>query len=131
VKWLVMLVTCLALGLTAGCGGDDDSGGGSADKADQPAKKSGGAQAPEVSMKDISFKPTELSVKKGTSVTWTNDDDVGHDVTNTGGPGPKFSSGKGGGMQKGDTFKHTFSAPGTYDYVCTVHPNMSAFVIVK
>ena len=131
-RYPVLVAACVALALPAGCGGDDNSGG-SADKA--PAKttksKSAGGQAPAVVMKDISFKPQELSVKKGTTVTWTNEDSVGHDVKSTGGPGPKYTSGAAGGLAKGDTFKHAFTKPGTYDYVCTVHPNMSGFVIVK
>ena len=127
---LVTLAACLALGLAVGCGGDDDDGGDSAATTEQPAQTTA-EQAPEISMKDIAFKPTELSVKKGTIVTWTNDEAVGHDVKKTGGPGPVFSSGKPGAMQKGDTFKHTFDAAGTYDYVCTVHNDMAGFVIVE
>ena len=129
----VLVAVCVALVVPVGCGDDDESGG-SADEKKPPAettKKSGGAQAPEITMKDISFKPTELSVKPGTTVTWTNDESVGHDVKSTGGPGPKFSSGDPGGMQQGDTFKVKLTKPGTYDYVCTVHSNMSGFVIVK
>jgi plastocyanin len=131
-RFPVLVVACVALAVPAGCGGDDN-GGGSADKA--PASKakttSSGPQKPEVTMKDIAFKPTELDVKKGATVTWTNEDSVGHDVHSSGGPGPKFASGSAGGLAKGDTFKHTFTKPGTYDYVCSVHSNMSGFVIVK
>jgi plastocyanin len=131
----VLVVACVALAVPAGCGSDDssdNSGGGSADKAPAKTTKSttGGAKAPGVVMKDIAFKPTSLSVKKGATVTWTNEDSVGHDVTGTGGPAT-FKSGAPGGLANGDTFKHTFTKPGTYDYVCTVHSNMKASVTVK
>ena len=103
---------------------------GSAEKpAKTTAEKGGGA--PEISMAKIAFSPTELSVKKGDTVTWTNKESVGHDVKKTGGPGPEFSSGASGGMQEGDTFKHNFNQAGTFEYVCTVHSNMSGSVVVK
>jgi plastocyanin len=134
-KWLAMLVACLLVGAAVGCGDDDDDGGGAADTATAPAEtttdQGAGGQAPTVTMKDIAFRPTELSVKKGTTVTWTNDESVAHDVQKSGGPGPDFSSGDKGGMQQGDTFEHTFDAAGTYDYVCSVHSDMAGFVIVE
>jgi amicyanin len=134
-RWLALLLGCLALALVAaGCGGDDDDngggggGGGGGGQQEAPAATSGGAQ---VSMKDIKFNPSTVKVKVGDTVTWTNDDSVGHDVTKKSGPGPKFSSGPSGGMQKGDTFQQKFTTPGTINYVCTVHPNMKATITVK
>ena len=67
----------------------------------------------------------------GGTVTWVNDDSVGHDVTKSGGPGPDFSSGEPGAMAAGDTFDHKFEAAGKIDYVCTVHPGMKGTVTVK
>jgi plastocyanin len=119
---LLLLLSCLAL---AACGGDDDGGGGGGGggggSSTQPA--SGGT---EVSMKDIQFQPGEVEVKAGDTVTWVNDDSVGHDVT-----GDDFSSGETGGMQGGDTYKHTFKKAGTFDYVCKAHPGMEGSVTVK
>jgi plastocyanin len=137
-KWLLLLVACLALGvLVAGCGGDDDDdgGGGDAQNNEQPAesgsagggggaeKESGGGA---VAMEGIKFNPASITVSKGGTVTWTNNDSVGHDVTGDG-----FKSGDAGGLQNGDTFKHTFKKAGTFDYVCTVHPGMEGSVTVK
>ena len=140
-KWLAMLMACVALGLVAGCGDDDeDEGGGSADTTEEPAPKGGGqddksaagGKAVEVSMKDISFNPDSVTVSKGATVTWVNDEDVGHDVTKESGPGPDFSSGDPGGMSKGDEFKQTFDAAGTIEYVCTVHKGtMTGTIVVK
>jgi len=123
---IALLVACLALGIVAaGCGGDDDSGdSGSADTKEQPAPAAEGGSA-EVSMKDIKFNPSEVKVKVGDTVTWTNDDGVGHDVT-----GDSFKSGEPGALQSGDTFEHTFDKAGTFDYVCTVHPGMKGTVEV-
>jgi plastocyanin len=135
-KRIALLFSCLALALVpAGCGDDEEeeSGGGGGGGQAQPEKSGGGGggKAVEVTMVDIQFKPASVTVPKGGKVTWTNDDTVGHDVTKTGGPGPDFKSGDSGGMNQGDTFSHTFSAPGTVDYVCTVHPKMEATVTVK
>jgi len=135
-----ILSTCLALGLVAaGCGGDDeeDGGGSSASPpaetaAEKPPADSGPAKgAVEVGMEGIAFKPDAVTVKKGGTVTWTNNESVAHDVTKEDGPGPDFSSGDPGGMDEGDTFEQKFNVPGEISYVCTVHPNMTGTVTVK
>jgi plastocyanin len=119
-RWLAMLLACAALGMVgAGCGGDDDDdgGGGSA---------GGGGGGAQVTMKDIKFDPSDVTVKAGDTVTWTNEDSVGHDVT-----GDDFKSGDPGGIAGGDTFEHTFDEAGTFKYVCTVHPGMEGAVKVE
>jgi plastocyanin len=132
---LALLLACLALALAlVACGGDDDGGGGGGGAAtqEQPAPEAegggagGGGAATEVSMKDIEFDPAEVTVDAGATVTWVNDDSVGHDVT-----ADDFKSGDPGAMQNGDTFEHTFEEAGTFDYVCTVHPGMEGSVTVK
>jgi plastocyanin len=135
-RWLLLLLACLALGLVvAGCGGDDDDGGGGAQKSEQPAESGGGGDkqsgggaggGAQVVMQGIKFNPASVTVSAGDTVTWTNEDSVGHDVTGDG-----FKSGDPGGLQNGDTFKHTFPKAGTFDYVCTVHPGMAGSVKVK
>jgi plastocyanin len=139
-KTLLALCACLALGLVAaGCGGDDDedsgdSGAAPTATAEKPADTGGGgAEAKaggKVSMKDIAFQPSNVTVAKGGSVTWTNDDSVGHDVTKESGPGPDFKSGNPGGLGGGDTFTQRFDTPGSIKYVCTVHPGMEGTVTV-
>jgi plastocyanin len=131
IRLLALLLACLALGLVvAGCGGDDDEGGGGgADTQEETApapEAEGGGGATEVAMEGIKFEPAEVSIKAGDTVTWVNDDTVGHDVT-----GDEFKSGEPGAMQNGDTFEHTFDTAGSFDYVCTVHPGMEGTVEVK
>jgi plastocyanin len=135
-KCLAVLSSVVALGLVAsGCGGGDDNGGGGGESktpAPAPAKSGGtAAKTVQVSMKNIQFSPKSISVAKGTTVKWTNDEGVNHDVTKTGGPGPKFSSGK-GNLSQGDTYEQKLDTPGTIKYVCTVHaPGMSGTITVK
>jgi plastocyanin len=138
-KTLLLVFACFALIAATGCGGDDeaDSGGSSADQpaetaAEEPSATAGPAEdATEVSMEGIAFNPPEVTVKKGGTVTWTNDESVGHDVTKTDGPGPDFSSGDPGAMGEGDTFEQTFDTAGEIAYVCTVHPSMTGTVTVE
>lgn len=79
----------------------------------------------DVSMKSFAFDPITLTVAVGTSVTWTNNDSVAHDVTADDG---SFKSGR---IAAGDTFAYTFTAAGTYTYQCTLHqPNMVGTIIV-
>jgi plastocyanin len=140
-RLLLLLIACLALALVAaGCGGDDgDDDGGGATTQEQPAPSAeepsaeepadtggGGGGGPQVSMKDIKFNPETLKIKVGQTVTWTNDDSVGHDVT-----GDDFKSGDPGGIDSGGTFQHTFKKAGKFDYVCSVHPGMNGSVQVK
>lgn len=135
-KTLALICSILALTLAAaGCGSSSDKkssdSGGGATKTQEKSKGGGGAgKAAAVSEKNIQFSPKTLSVAKGATVTWTNDDSVNHDVTKTGGPGPKFSSGS-GNMAQGDTYKQKLTTPGTIQYQCTVHPGMTGTITVK
>jgi plastocyanin len=131
-----LILTCgllAALLAAAGCG----SGGGgntASAPATTPAPSSSGGQSSggvtKVNMKNIQFDPKTLTVKKGTTVEWVNQDSVNHDVTKETGPGPQFSSGT-GKIGSGDTYRVTFSSPGTVKYECTVHPGMTGTIIVK
>jgi plastocyanin len=134
-KLLVLLVACLALTLAA-CGDDDDDGdsggGGStppAETTEESTPPSGAAGSEKVDIPSISFEPASLTIKAGTTVTWTNSDDLPHTVTKTDGPGPEFDSGN---LDPGSgQFEQTFEAKGKIDYVCTIHPGQAGSVTVK
>jgi plastocyanin len=68
----------------------------------------------------------QLVVEVGQTVRWTNHDSVPHTVTTTKGP-KKFDSGT---LEQGDSWSYTFTAAGTYEYYCAVHPDMVASVKV-
>jgi nitrite reductase (NO-forming) len=78
------------------------------------------------------YNPSPLSVPVGTTVTWINNDNTGHTVTegNPSGNTPPngFDSGI---LAPGKTFTHTFDKPGTVQYYCTLHPTMLGEIIVK
>lgn len=79
----------------------------------------------EVEIEDFAYVPGTLTIKVGTTVTWTNKDTVRHTVTSDNG---LFDSGLFG---KGETFSFTFTEAGTYTYHCTPHPNMKGTIIVE
>jgi amicyanin len=90
---------------------------------------SAGAAAAATKTVDImnnKYSPATLTINVGDTVTWTNMDTAPHTVTVTSGP-VKFSSGN---LAKGQSFTYTFTAAGTYNYYCAVHPDMVAKVVV-
>jgi plastocyanin len=77
-----------------------------------------------VAIKGFAFSPANITVKAGTTVTWTNQDQDAHTVTATGGA---FGS---QALNTGAHYTFTFTKPGSYDYLCTIHPFMTATVVV-
>ena len=80
----------------------------------------------EVAIKDFAFAPGTVTVKAGTTVTWTNNDQDPHTVTSTGTGGPLKSA----TMQNGEKYTYTFTTAGTFEYLCTIHPFMTGTVVV-
>lgn len=90
-------------------------------------RASAAATAPQtatVEIKDMKYEPATLTVAAGTTVTWVNNDDMPHTVTDR---NRVFRS---AGLDTGDKFSYTFATPGAFDYFCTIHPYMSAKVVV-
>jgi len=85
------------------------------------------AQAASVQVKidNFSFNPQEITVATGTTVTWVNQDDIPHTVTST------TDAFKSKALDTDGKFSFKFDKPGTYDYYCSIHPKMTAKVIVK
>ncbi|MBA4169310.1 MAG: cupredoxin family copper-binding protein [Chloroflexi bacterium] len=77
-----------------------------------------------VEIADFAFAPATLTITVGDTVTWTNEDAVAHTATSTTGV---FDSGD---LEQGESYSVTFTAPGTYDYLCTPHPSMTGRVVV-
>jgi plastocyanin len=135
VKRSLVLAPLAALLLAAGCGGGGGGGGTTTPAATTPASTApaasgGGGATVSVSMKNIAFNPKTVTVSKGGTVVWTNDDSVNHDVTKSSGPGPSFASGT-GNIASGATYKQTLNTPGTIQYRCTIHPGMTGTIVVK
>ena len=85
-----------------------------------------GAAPAAVVIQHYAFAPGQLTVAVGDTVTWTNRDAVGHDVTSIG-AGPLAS----GRLAAGQAYSATFASAGTFRYTCTIHPDMVGVVTVK
>ena len=81
----------------------------------------------EVKIDNFSFGPVTLTVPVGTTVTWTNRDDIPHTVVST--DDPKTFKSK--VLDTDEKFSFTFSKAGTYPYFCSIHPKMTGKVIVQ
>ena len=79
----------------------------------------------EVKIDNFSFGPGTLTVPVGTTVTWTNRDDIPHTVVSNDGA---FKSKV---LDTDEKFSFTFSKPGTYPYFCSIHPKMTGKVVVQ
>jgi plastocyanin len=83
------------------------------------------AASPAVTIDNFSFGPATLNVAAGTTVTWTNRDDIPHTVVSTEGA---FKS---KAVDTDEKFSYTFAKPGTYAYFCSIHPKMTGKVVVQ
>jgi plastocyanin len=81
--------------------------------------------AADVKIDNFSFTPQELTVAVGTTVTWTNRDDIPHTVVSTDG---LFKS---KARDTDEKFSYTFTKAGTYTYFCSLHPKMTGKIIVQ
>jgi plastocyanin len=114
----LLLVTGVAACGSSSSGGT--SGGGSGSSG--PSASGGNA----ITIQNFSFKPASLTVKVGTKVTFTNEDSATHTATSQ-----SDKTIDSGDLAKGQTYTVTFSKPGTYNFICTIHPYMKGTIIVQ
>ena len=79
----------------------------------------------QVKIANFTFEPPLLTVKVGTTVTWVNDDDIPHLVSEKDG---KFRS---SALDTDATFSQTFKDAGTIEYFCVLHPHMTGKIVVE
>jgi plastocyanin len=90
-----------------------------------PAQSTAAAPNQEIKIDNFSFTPQQLTVAKGTTIVWINNDDVPHTVVAT---HQEFRS---HALDTGDKFSFTFTKPGTFAYFCSVHPVMTGKIVVQ
>jgi len=79
-----------------------------------------------VSIDNFTFAPKTLTVKLGTTVTWTNHDDIPHGIASSDNAFKKSAA-----LDTDDSYSFTFTAPGTYQYFCYIHPHMVGTIVVE
>jgi plastocyanin len=90
-----------------------------------PANAEPTAASAAVKIDNFVFGPQTITVPVGTTVTWTNADDIPHTSVSTEGV---FKSKV---LDTDEKFSFTFTKAGTYPYYCTIHPKMTGQVVVK
>lgn len=108
----------VVLVLTSACGPEPKKAGGG-------GKAASAAGSTTVRVKDFSFGPQNLTVTKGTKVTWRFEDDTDHTVT------ADKNAFKSGNLKNGKTYSFTFNTPGKFSYICSIHQYMTGSVTVK
>ena len=91
---------------------------------EQPAV-AGQPTAVEIKIDNFSFTPPTITVKMGTEITWTNKDDIPHNVV------AEDKSFKSKVLDTDEKFTMTASKPGTYVYYCSIHPKMTGKLVVE
>lgn len=92
-----------------------------------PVKQPPQAETKSVTISNFGFNPSTITIAKGTTVTWTNDDPMSHTVTADSADGG-FSSKQ---LATGESFSYKFTKSGTFPYHCNIHKSMTATVIVQ
>jgi plastocyanin len=111
------LLTAIVLGACS----DDDDGGDSASGGAASAENDGNA----VVIEDFAFKPGDLEIAAGTTVTFTNKDEFAHTAT------AKDKSFDSGSLDPDATFEHTFETAGTFEFLCAIHNSMTGTITVS
>jgi plastocyanin len=84
------------------------------------------AAAGAISIDNFTFTPASLKVKAGTTVTWTNRDDIPHGIASSTNAFKKSKA-----LDTDDSFSFTFTEPGTFQYFCYLHPHMTGTIVVE
>jgi len=116
---ITIWISAMALLLAAfGLGGPSNTFGATPD--DKPASEVA------VKIDNFSFSPATITVPAGTTIRWTNRDDIPHTVVSE-----DKTTFKSKVLDTDEQFTHTFTKPGTYSYFCSIHPKMTAKVVVQ
>lgn len=145
---LAFPVLCAILALAvlgvAGCGGGGDSsssttsesngatnesattesGDESTSGANAPAPSGDAVRSEKVEIEDFAYNPDPVTIEEGGKVIWLNKDSVAHTATAEDG---SFDTGT---IEEGKLKSETFKEPGTYAYVCSIHPQMHGTIEV-
>jgi plastocyanin len=95
-------------------------------KSTAPTSSSASVATDQVTIAGKAFTPPNITIKKGTKVTWTNQDSVQHTVTEDDGQnGPGAAP-----FDQGQTYSFTYDQAGTFHYHCAIHNEMTGTVVV-
>jgi len=78
-----------------------------------------------VTIDNFTFNPQRLTVSAGSTVTWTNKDDIPHAIASS------SAQLRSQALDTDDNYSFTFTVPGTYQYFCSLHPHMTGTIVVE
>ncbi len=84
------------------------------------------AASAQITIANFAFAPASITVKPGTVVKWTNDDQVVHRIKSDNSAFPDSAN-----LNTADSYQFKFDKPGTYNYSCAIHPSMRGQIIVQ
>lgn len=115
-------ITAAMVGCTASASGTVAPGAGASPSTNSGSPPGNAQMAATVTIKNFKFVPDNVTLKKGGTITWVNEDDAKHDAS------PKNNTGftKTALLAKGEKGTATFAGTGTFDYICSVHPSTMA-----
>ena len=119
-----IVLATVGLGGGKSAAGNGMAGMAMAAQAGNTGRASTAVATDSVAIKNFAFSPATVTITAGSTVVWTNNDSIQHDITFNGGG---IASGV---LNHKDTFSHTFPTAGTYHYICSIHPFMHGTVIV-
>ena len=130
--WRIIGAGCLLATLFLGACGQAAVGAASVPAAPAAAQPTAApspapdaAAGPQLTIDNFTFMPGTLTVSAGTTVTWTNHDDIPHTVTAV---DKSFGS---GALDTDERFSQRFTTPGSYAYFCSIHPRMTGTIVVR
>lgn len=127
ISFLSLVTLLLFVGIT-GCSKNDYSTNPSSNTS---TGTTGTPGANEVFIQNIAFSPQSITVTAGTTIKWTNKDNVAHTVS-SGTPGSPNGIFESGNLNNGGTFSFTFNTKGTFPYYCKLHQDtMTGTVVVQ
>lgn len=92
----------------------------------QPSLQQQSATQAEIKIDNFTYSPVTVTIATGTTVKWTNRDDIPHTVVSE-----DKTTFKSKALDTDDSFSYTFTKPGTYTYFCSIHPKMMAKIVVQ
>mgnify|MGYP001573859328 CR=1 FL=1 len=119
---LLLLIGTLSLGGCSLYGGTQNRTTAIPTPTPTPAQVAPG-EANDVNIQNFAFAPETLIIKKGATVTWTNNDSAPHQIKSD-----TFNSER---LSNGQSFSFTFNDAGSFDYICSLHPSMTGKIIVE
>lgn len=118
------LLACAAL--FGACGGSADTSTQAAESTPAPAGTAVAEGGVRVAMEGFAFVPEHVTVERGQTITWVNEDTAQHDAVATAGDGPDSEL-----FNQGESYSWTAEEAGEIPYVCTVHPGMDGTITVR